>query len=387
MYDKFDLIIIGGSFSGLLMANSLASCNLRIALIERKISILSENSNKRTTAISYGNVNFLKNIGFKNEFFNQSGKIYNIRIKEESSSFSINYNNLYQPMCYVFDNNFLLHKLLDNLKENSNIKIFLNQKIEKIDIDSHCVKIICNDDIRITAPILIAADGKFSSIRKYFKIQYYNKNYKQHALVFNIKHKKPHENNALELFTTQGPLALLPTFDHNQSSVIWTLDEEYAESYIKLEKHIIAELLSEKINHWLGSIEINSEIINYPLSLSYIKEYYYKRILFIGDALHSIHPIAGQGLNLTIQDIKILSEIISHHNNLGCDLGSELVLRKFVKARKFKNWQMIQITDKLNAMYKSQNPILKTLKNFGSLAIDNCNFAKKSLIKYAMQID
>lgn len=385
MRQYFDLVIVGGSFCGLLLANALKNKNLNIAVIEKNKTVIRENLNKRSTAVSAGNLDFLFKIGLQKDILEQAGKIKNIRIKEENSTYPINYSNPHHPMCYVFDNNFLLQKLLENL-HNSSIKIFFDTNFQQIDINNHWINIKCEDECEIETPFLIAADGKFSNIRKYFHIPLHEKHYKQKVLVFNIKHEKSHEENALELFTNQGPLALLPTIDQKQSSVIWTFDEEHAASYVNFDKTIIADLLAETINHYLGKIDINSEIISYPLSLSYIKQYFHKRILFMGDALHSIHPIAGQGFNLTIQDIQTIKKIIDEHYMLGYDLGSEFVLQKFVKARKFKNWQMIQITDKLNTLYRNQNQGLQIIKNFGSFVINNSEFLKRKIINYAMQI-
>lgn len=385
MYKKFDLAIIGSSFIGLLIANALKNLNLKIALIEKNKLIIKPNPTKRTTAISAGNARFLQHIGLTQDCFAQTGKILNIRIQEEHSGFPINYNHQERPMCYVFDNQFLLQSLYNNL-QNSNINFFLNKNFTNIATDNYWTYIDLEDNFQIQTSLLIAADGKFSTVRDKLKIPIYEKHYHQSALIFNIYHEKKHENNALELFTTQGPLALLPTFDQHQSSVIWTLENDIAASYIKLEQSIIAAFLSEKINHHLGKISINSEIAHHPLSLSYAKKYFHKRVLFMGDALHSIHPIAGQGLNLSIQDVKMLHEIITAHHALGYDLGNEFLLNKFIQKRKHKNWQMIQITDKLNSLYCNQNILLKYSKNFGSSLIDSCDLLKKNLINYAMQM-
>lgn len=383
MRQKFDLIIIGASFAGLILANSLRNSGMKIALIEKNESILRSNPNKRTTAISAGNADFLIETGFKEDFFENCGKIENIRIKEENSHFPINYHNTDKTMCYVADNSYFLENLLKNIQDE-NIQIFIDKSFQKIEQDDHWVKINFEDGAKLQTNLLIAADGKNSAVRDYLKLPFYKKNYQQNALVFNIEHEHDHQNNALELFTVEGPFALLPKFEKNQSSVIWTLEEKHASDYVQIEKEILGELLEEKINHFLGKININSEISSYPLSLTYFKEYYYKRILFIGDALHAIHPIAGQGLNLSIADIKVLSKILRKSYSLGSDLGFALRLQEFKSKRKMANWAMIQATDKLNSIYRNDNRAVQFLKNSGSFLIDNCSFLKKNIINYAM---
>ena len=190
----------------------------------------------------------------------------------------------------------------------------------------------------------------------------------------------------MELFKEDGPFAILPKYESKECSVIWNTDSKKADEFADLPKEILSEIISDKLGGYLGDIEINSKIQKIPLSLRYVEDYFYKRIVFVGDALHSIHPIAGQGLNLSIQDIDCLGDILHEEFAVGSDLGSWRILNKFQKQRKFKNWQIIQITDKLNWIYKNQSLFWNLAKDYGSILIDNSEFIKNKLIKYAMNI-
>lgn len=382
--EAFDLVIVGASFTGLLLASSLCDSDLRVLLLEK--NSVTTNPNKRTTAISAGNMRFLREIGLQEENLEQAGKIRNIRIKEENSHYPINYEHR-EPMCHVFDNLYLLNLLRARVRNSNNITFLNDCSFSSIESDDFWTKIILDNEKEIQAKLLIAADGKFSPIREYFKLAYEKKHYNQQALVFNLLHEFEHLDNALELFTESGPLALLPTLDPHQSSVIWTLEDQEAKDYIDLSRESVADILASKINNYLGKLEIDSEIGRYDLSLTYFKDYFHRRILFLGDALHAIHPIAGQGLNLNIQDIRCLSKILLKHHPLGCDLGSFTILEKFKQQRRLANWRMIQLTDKLNGLYRIQSTPLRLLKNLGHFTIDSCDLLKSSIINFAMQIN
>ena len=236
---------------------------------------------------------------------------------------------------------------------------------------------------QITAKLILACDGKFSALREKFSIRTFQKSYQQTALVFNISHTKPHQNIALEKFLPDGPFAVLPLKQDTQSSIVWTVRQDKAEAILQFDEDNFLEQFKKSIGNYLGEVQITSKPISYNLDLTVANKFYHQRVALIGDSAHSIHPIAGQGFNLGIDDIRLLSDLVTEYIKCGLDIGSEAMLIKYHRKRKFAAYKMIIATDGLNGLFSNKSIILKIARNTGLGLVERTNILKKFFINNA----
>ena len=224
------------------------------------------------------------------------------------------------------------------------------------------------------ASLLIASDGKNSFVRNFLKHHYFSKIYNQYALVANFLHSKNHNNTAYEIFFNSGPLAILPMLNSSKkyysSSLVWSHKPDFIRSLDKIDNKLLLAIIDERVEKILGkTLKILGRQI-FTLSAHINSSFNSKRTIFIGDAAHSIHPIAGQGWNVGMRDVSELMKIISEAQSLGLELGSEYVCKKYQDQRYFDAFSLYQITDKLNSFFMLQNYGVKQFRQFGFNIID-----------------
>ena len=214
----------------------------------------------------------------------------------------------------------------------------------------------------------------------------YKKIYKENALVVNFQHKANHNNCAYEFFYSNGPLAVLPMQKKSnfQSSLIWSNKKKFIGNLINSDKDTLIQVLHEKISEYLGEIvAINSKQM-FPLSAHINKKFFEEKLIYIGDAAHSIHPIAGQGWNLGLRDVGKLHALTRQYANLGLDIGTERFCKLYHNDCYYDSYRLFQITDKLNSIFMSESKILSSFRNFGFGIINKKDNLKNKITNFAM---
>ena len=240
----------------------------------------------------------------------------------------------------------------------------------------------------IKSKLIIVADGKNSNVRKMLGNKIYKKNYSENAIVINFFHERRLHNTAYEIFYKTGPLAILPMRSPNnffQSSIIWSNKSNFIKKLIECENNFIANYLEEKVGYILGKvIKINSKQ-NFPLSAHINDSFINQRLVYVGDAAHSIHPIAGQGWNLGIKDIKNLN-IICNKLKSKSSFGNDLFCKQYNELSYKNAFQLFQITDKLNSSFKKTGSLYRLLSNAGLNIIEKSPSLKSEITDYAMGV-
>ena len=243
--------------------------------------------------------------------------------------------------------------------------------------------------------VVIQRRGNGSSetftIRKMSGIEEKRTDYGQYAFVCQIHHEKPHQNIALEKFLPGGPLAILPMVSKlgYRSAVIWSDNKNVSmsryQSSLKNPDEIAYEI-ERNVFNWLGNV--NKVVLSsiYPLELVRAKSLVAKRFILVGDAAHGIHPIAGQGFNLTIRSLKIFAKMCHRRSRVGLDIGSERFLKEYETVRKVDIESLVKATHNLNQLFRTTNPSIKLVRRLGLLAVQKSNYTKRAFMKYAMGI-
>jgi len=352
---KQRICIVGDGLSGLMSAIALNNLsNLEIHLIAKKNKPLNDN---RTTAISASNFNFLNDITSKfdktlfwpskkiNLFYNTSNKKINF----------LNFNEEKNNLMYVFENNKVKDALLKQIKKKK-IKI-LKKNITKLsDLDAYDLKVLCL--------------GRGSKIYKnIINSRSIDKDYKETAVTGYVKHNL-NDVNVSQFFLKEGPLAILP-FSKNSFSFVWSVKNEFIKKNIKsIIRLKICELL--KINKKINISNIQS----YPLTLNLKRTYYKNDALILGEGLHTIHPMAGQGFNLVMRDIKKLKEVLKYYTSLGISIKSSSALEDFSSYRKSENIITGLGVDLTHNFFK-QNKFLEPIKEVILKNVSKNNILKK----------
>ena len=325
------ICIIGDGLAGLTTAAILSKQNFSIDLYSgsKKKSKISDN---RTTAISESNFQYIKdNLNLLkanffwpckkiNLFFEDKGKIINF----------LNFDEKNKNFMYIFQNKDLKKKLNKRINLKKNIKLI---KKNVKDINSEGSFIVLHKK-KIFYDLIILTTGGFSKFYSKIKVnRAIEKNYKEVAATAVIKHNANIEN-ASQFFLKEGPLAILP-FKKFSFSTVWSVNN----SYFKINEKKLKEILTEKLRKLLNTKNIKKikNIETFPINLNLKTEYYKKNVLILGDGLHMIHPIAGQGFNLVLRDIKKLAELIVKTSKLGLLLKDSHLLKDFYNSRKPEN--------------------------------------------------
>ena len=356
---KQRICIVGDGLSGLMTVIALNNLpNLEVHLIAKENKRMND---KRTTAISANNFNFIQDImsTTNKKLFWPSKKINLFYETSDQKINFLNFNEEKNNLLHVFENNKVKDMLEKEIKKKK-IKI-IKKNIKKLsDLDNYDLKILCL--------------GKSSKIyQNIINSRSINKDYKEIALTGCINHNLKNVNT-IQFFLKEGPLAILP-FSKNKFSFVWSVKKNFIKKNIdKIIKLKILEILNtrKKINI--------TNVQSYPLTLNLKRTYYKKDILILGEGLHTIHPIAGQGFNLVLRDIKKLKDILEYYSGLGLSIKNSFALEDFSDQRKsvniitglgidfthsfFKGNKLLDPIKKLILRNISQNSALKKISKF-----------------------
>ena len=389
---KAQVNIIGGGLVGAITAFCLSKLDMNITLLEKKSRVTSfvRYNDQRTLAISEGTRNFLEKIGIWKKIKIYAEPIKKINIIDRKPINNLDFDNRRRDsfLGYIIKNKDLINVVYKSLKKQKNVHQFFDIDITNIqNIYDHVIT--KTNKISILSDVNIAADGKYSSVREKLKTPIYKKNYNKKALVLTLLHSKNHNGTAFEFFYKDGPLAILPMKSTNinfSSSIVWTNQNNYVDSLLKLDNEELISILEKKTNSSLGIVKLLSKQ-NFPISAHLSTKFYDGKTIYIGDAAHSFHPIAGQGWNLGMKDVENIFNLIKKYNSLGINLGNNNFCKEYHNENYFNAYRLYQITDKLDNLFRSQNTIFNIGRSVGLSIIQRNSKIKNLISDFAMGVN
>lgn len=364
------ICIIGDGLTGLITAAMLSKQNISIDLYSGKQE-KRKNLDNRTTAISESNFHYIKNnLNLNKSNFFWACKKINLYFEDKQKIINfLNFNEKHRNLMYIFQNKYLKKALSKIISLKKNIKI-IKKNIKEINSKDSFVTL---DKKRIFYDLIILSTGGLSKF--YDKIEggrSITKNYEEVAITALVKHNAK-VNNASQFFLKEGPLAVLP-FQKFSFSTVWSISSDN----FKINGKNVKKILLEKLKTILKTKKIKSveNIQSFPINLNLKTKYFKKNVLILGDGLHAVHPMAGQGFNLVLRDIKKLDELMSKSLKLGLLFRHSLLLQDFYNTRKPEN-NLFGLGINLTNLFFKDNIFLHNFKKGILNNINNFSLIKK----------
>lgn len=280
----------------------------------------------------------------------------------------------------IVENRIIQSILLQQLNVLPNVTLLSSQQLESIQQSQTGVQLTTSSDQILEAELLIAADGRESTVRQLLNLPISGGSYKQTAIVANVTTEQSHENTAWQRFLTTGPLAFLP-LSNGQSSIVWSADCTRAEELLQLSDDDFNQQLSEAFEYRLGAVTASSARAGFPLNWHSAGRWLEGRVLLVGDAAHGVHPLAGQGVNLGFGDVALLSRLLT----TGQPVFHARLLRRFERQRKAETVAAMHLFSVLKSVYGQHNRFICKLRDIGMTVIEKNRLIKRLVMHSALQ--
>ena len=384
----YDVIIAGGGIIGTTMACALGDTTLKVALLERAPppSIPEGDYDLRVSAITLASQRIFDQLGaWQAMAAVRVSPVEAMRVWDSTGSGTIDLDAAdigERCLAYIVENRVIVHALAERVRGFANVHAVYGSDIDAITLDDGA-SITLADGRRFKAPLLVGADGAQSSVRNNAGIEFRQLPFNQHGIVATVRTQRPHGHVARQRFLPTGPIALLPLGEPHTSSLVWSMDDDGLPALQALDAGAFAEKLTSCFGDVLGAISVISERAAFPLIAGHAAHYVAEHVVLIGDAAHTVHPLAGQGANLGILDAATLAEVIRDAAASRQEIGTRRVLRRYERWRKEDNLTMLAATSGLKLLFGNTLAPLRWARNLGLTATDRFTPVKQWIMRQA----
>ncbi len=387
----YDMIIVGGGMVGASLAIALAHRGLRLALVEAYTpgAESQPSYDDRAIALAYGTRRIFEATGVWPSLSEIAEPILDIHVSDRGH---FGFTRLsaadegVPALGHVVTARELGHVLLDRMRKDASLEVIAPARLISFEDQGEqvCVEVEREGLMStLQCRLLVAADGGNSEIRAQLGVPVQRWEYGQSAVVTNITPAQPHRNVAYERFTDSGPVALLPMTEQ-RCAVVWTVRDEQLESVLALDDDAFLAAFQQRFGYRLGRFLRTGKRAAYPLSLLRARESVRGRVAVIGNAAHTLHPIAGQGFNLGIRDVAALAEVVDDAFRAGRDIGAAETLAVYESWRLAEQRNVALATDGLARLFSNPLAAVRLGRNLGLLAMEFLPGAKHPLARAAM---
>jgi 2-octaprenyl-6-methoxyphenol hydroxylase len=379
------ICIIGSGLTGLMIAYLLSKFRLQIDIVEQDFNKKKINPTK--IALSKSSLDELCLYGLK-DIKKKSNIIKNIYLHDSYSSISLkqdfhfSVSNKKEALAYIIDSNTLFSDIYKKLKSLKNIN-FINKEISSINDEKFFKEITFKDLTKKNYNLIIFASANNLSLLSKFKLRkVVDKSYKEHAYVFNLFHEKISNNSARQFFLKDGPLAFLPV-SSAETSVIWSIKNNSINKKYVSNKKYLSKFINNHFKELFKEIISISEINKFNLNYSFNELKDSKRTLLFGEIANKIHPIAGQGWNMTLRNIFSLIKVIKYSINLGLEVGNDIFIKKYLDETNLNNLAFATLIDGIRKIFDIKIDSYAAIRKNALSNLDKNFFIKKNFINIA----
>jgi 2-polyprenylphenol 6-hydroxylase len=365
----FDVVIVGAGMVGATLACALANSRLKIAVLDSRapVATTTDDFDLRVSAITLASRTLFENLGAWDAMQRRRvAPVEAMQVWEGQGEIQFDAAEIGEPcLAYIIENSVIQQSLVERLHRFTNIHALWPVEIGSIAFDQAHATVTLKDGRCLTSQLVVGADGAESAVRRAAGIDSRNIDMGQQGIVATVRTEKSHANIARQHFLPTGPLAFLPLPQPNACSIVWSADNARAAALLALDDAGFMAELQLAFGDRLGRLLSVSRRQGFALALAHANSYTAPRLALIGDAAHTVHPLAGQGVNLGLLDAAVLAETLLAAAGRARDLGAHLLLRRYERARKGGNLAMIAATGGFRYLFGNDWMLARGLRGAG----------------------
>ena len=389
-----DVAIVGGGMVGLAVACGLQGSGLRVAVLEQRVPeplAADAPPQLRVSAINAASEKLLTRLGVWQDILSRRASCYHgMEVWDKDSFGHISFDDQsmgYSHLGHIVENSVIHYALWNKAQQSSDITLLAPAELQQVAWGENETFLTLKDGSMLTARLVIGADGANSWLRNKADIPLTFWDYQHHALVATIRTEEPHDAVARQVFHGEGILAFLPLSDPHLCSIVWSLSPEEAQRMQQASEDEFNRALNIAFDNRLGLCKVESERLVFPLTGRYARQFAAHRLALVGDAAHTIHPLAGQGVNLGFMDAAELIAELKRLHRQGKDIGQYIYLRRYERSRKHSAALMLAGMQGFCDLFSGTNPAKKLLRDIGLKLADTLPGVKPQLIRQAMGLN
>ena len=386
-----DALIVGAGMIGSTCALALARKGLSVAVLDKQLIYReTQGEPQRVSAINQASENILRHLdAWTGIAVSRPQAFERIEVWDSKSSGTISFDAADVGLAHlghIVSNDAVSSALHQALTSETSVSLRFGETPAAITSSGAGVAITLDNGETMRAYLLIGADGANSKVRELAGITHQESAYDHTAIVATVTPEQSHNSCARQRFLPSGPLAFLPLAD-NKCSIVWSAKTDKAEQLLALDDNAFALELTNAFEGRLGNIFKVSARAEFPLLRRHATDYIGERIALVGDAAHTVHPLAGLGANQGFADAAALVEVVANAFSQNRDPASHSVLRRYERWRRGENALVLKVMDGFHGLFGTDNTALSRLRGLGLNMTDNVPLVKEALVRYAVGLE
>ena len=383
-----DITIVGAGSAGLTLALLLAATGLKITVLEQGNAPSQQLvQHQRVSALNLASMRLLDHVGAWPAIAATAAAYHQMQVWDADSFGRIEFRagqERLSQLGWICDNEQIRVALYQQLQQHSNVELLFNCTINSMAQSERDVVININQQQLLLSRLIVGADGVNSLVRREMQLPLAHWDYEHQALVATISTELPHQATARQVFLPGGPLALLPLPDPQQCSIVWSCTPQRAAELLAMEETAFNQALTAASNSVLGVLARQTVPQAFALKMRYASSWVRGRAVLVADAAHSIHPLAGQGMNLGLMDVASLAELINEAVANNQDFSETRLLRRYERWRKAEAQTLIAAMEAFKRGFSNKQPLLKLVRAVGMNGVDQLPWLKSKIIAAAL---
>ena len=391
MPTDFSVIIIGGGLVGLTAAKALADQGILVTVIEAKQPPLNWEDSSYTAqvyALNQASLHILKNLNIWEAILPQSKTpLYQMDIWDHNHQGELRFSAMDIPapqLGHIVESRAMIKALWQSLRDHPCVTLHYPATPQSITQHQSLTQLTLTDSTVLEADLIIGADGPNSWVRKNVDFTLQQRPYNHDAMTMVIQSDKPHHNTALQQFLPDGPIGVLPLHHTHQSSIVWSTTPTHMDTLLALPQHDLNQALSHALDYRWGHVTALNTPIRFPLHMRHVKHYYNQHVVLIGDAAHTMHPLAGLGANLGLFDAAVLADCLSKHHKVCSQASLTQALQRYQRWCRPRNTKYLNSMRFLKDCFSQTAGLPRQIASLGLTLINQTPWIKNQLASHAM---